>query len=138
MHRRKSTFSGGHGGRFMRASAGLLGFLSAWAMAGSTVPTRAPGATPATGRTLGFVMTTFEKATYLGSNDCPSGFVQRGIDGLLASVSKSERDRINRPGSAKERKQLETLSKAGELCYRPDWLPAPPHRTVQGKISYGM
>src|SRR5687768_10448130 len=90
------------------------------------------------GKTLGFVMTSFARALYVGQDDCPDGFVQRGLDGLLASISKPERDRINRPENAKERKKLDDLSRRGELCFRPDWLPAPPHRLVQGKISYGM
>src|SRR5687767_3353957 len=54
------------------------------------------------GKTLGFVMTTFSRATYLGKDDCPDGFVEREVEGFMASLTKAERNRLNRPENAKE------------------------------------
>src|SRR5688572_22939133 len=99
---------------------------------------RSQNGKPVTGKTLGFVMTSFEKATYLSKDDCPDGFVPRGIEGVLAGISKPERERLTRPENAKERKLLEPTEGFDELCMRPDWLPARPHRMVKGKISYGL
>src|SRR5215213_8180808 len=86
----------------------LAGMLAAAAIPGAACAQQNGNAAQQT-KTLGFVMTSFRRMLYPGQQDCPSGFVERGIQGLLPNLSAAERSRLSRPERAAERERLDKI-----------------------------
>lgn len=100
-------------------------------------------------RTLGFVVTRFSPAIYHGpfESDCPQGFEASVEENYLATQTPTERKRLLRSENSKELERrwkidFTTGPNGEDICRNvrsflegPDH---PSHRTVQGKVSYGV
>lgn len=95
------------------------------------------------GRTLGFVLSNFSPAMYLGKDDCPQGLALSLRDAYVASRTPAERARLLRPENADELQKAYMVdfvfgADGSNTCQNPEKYPRGPQRMVQGKIARGM
>ncbi len=121
----------------IRLAAGLL------AGALASVVT-APVALAAGGKTLGFVITTFNRGVYESKfvDECPEGF-NIGYDELWwRGLSKPERARLTENGLRSRLDRYFFAIRRGpggtDVCMNPTSVKDPPLLLVEGKLSYGM
>jgi hypothetical protein len=92
---------------------------------------------------MGFVFTVFAPEVFQGKDDCPEGLGGTLRDNYLLNAAAPERERLLRKENQGELDRLWKTSSFGpsgtNVCTAPEtFFPRPIHRTVKGKVSYGL
>ena len=121
----------------------ILGPAAAATLLAAT-PSAHAAAQPATGRTLGFVITIWNTALLESKfiDECPEGFNIGYDEHWWRGLSKEERAKMTDNGLRTRLDRYFNAIRRGpnkeDVCMNPTAVAAPPHLIVEGKQSYGL